>query len=163
SSEQQFSLPGDFKMEAYHLIRVEADAGWVRITLDDKLLRWKQRLGSAPQSVALFTSNASAALRGFAFTEGWQVLFTDAESDPAPLGWNTDDYEYWFLAEELLHTNRDRRQSIITKAGLFDSYELVINARICSDIVAEECFGFMPALQGESGPLLTIERFGDGW
>jgi Glycosyl hydrolases family 43 len=163
-SEQQFALPGDFKMEAFHLIRIEADSGWVRIVLDDEVIRWKQQLLQPPRTVTLFTSNASAAFGGFALTEGWQDLFTGAESDPRAFGWISDEHEAWLLTEkELLHTRQDRRQSIITKAGLPHAYELAINARVCSDVVADECCGFFPALDGVSGPLVTIEKLGEGW
>jgi len=163
-SEQQFALPNDFRMDAYHLLRVEADSGWVRVVLDDQLIRWKQRLIESPRSVALYTSQASAAFRGFAFTQGWQDLFTGAESNPSALSWITDGEDSWVLAEkELLHTRRERRQSIITKAGLPDSYELVINVRISSEVVADEGCGFFPGLDGDSGPLLTIEKLGEGW
>jgi hypothetical protein len=163
-SSQHFVLPNDFKMEAYHLIRVEADSAWVTIELDNQLIQWKQVLAESPQSVALLTLNASAAFRGFAFTEGWQNEFTGAESVPSSLGWKTTDEDCWLIAEkELRYLPRHRYPSIITKEGLPDSYEFVVNAKICSEVMGDESYGFLPALSGESGPLLKVEKHGERW
>jgi GH43 family beta-xylosidase len=163
-SSQRFVLPGDFNMKAYHLLRIEADSGWVKIVLDDELFHWKQRLVEAPTSVALLTSNAAAAFRGFAFTQGWQNEFTCSESIPSSMSWKTNDDDCWFIAEkDLRYLPRDRRQSTIIKEGLPESYDLVVNAKMCTEVVSDESYGFLPALQGESGPLMTVEKMSDRW
>ena len=163
-SEKDFELPHGFNIEAYHLIRVEADTSRVSITLDDYLVRWEGRIRTAPRHFALIGSGASVSFRGFALTEGWQDLFV-GESTPRLLGWEEEAGEdRWLVTDKALcHSNPNNRESLITKEGLTGSYELVINVKLCSEVLADECCGFLPALEGRSGPLLTIERLGEGW
>lgn len=165
SAEHAFALPDDFNMEVYHLLRVEVGGAQVRVALDERPVKWEYKPDVQWESVALFTSYASAAFRGFALTRGWQDLFMEAQSSPGLLGWKANDEDgRWRVAEnQLWHSGSDKLDSVITKEALAGAYELVVNAKIFGDITADGCFGFLPALEGQSGPLLSVVRIGEGW
>jgi hypothetical protein len=165
-AEERFMLPRGFKPEAYHLLRVEADDYRIRIALDEYLFKWEGRLSLPPRSLALSTSNAAAAFRGFALTEGWEDLFTEPQSNPTLLGWSSESADDVWRVEEkqLWHTDASRRDSVITKGRLPQFCEIVVNAKLVSEADADECYGFLPALaEDDSGPLLTVEKLGEGW
>lgn len=161
--KNELTLPDEFDMRANHLVRIEAGCGCVKIALDGYLMKWEHRLPQGPDSVALFTSKASAGFRGFALTHGWQDLFLVNESDPGVLGWESDGGDWLILDNELRLVSKAKKESAITKFGLPDAYELVVNARLYSDVAADETFGFFPAIDRQQGPLLTVGKLGEGW
>jgi hypothetical protein len=124
-----------------------------------------------PAGVALETRNAAAAFAGFALTEGWQDLFTREAGDPAETGWERlNTAGRWEIRDQQLcysvagyQTGDEARAGIIAKGTPFESYELVVNARV--DVYSEgDCYGFYPAMgAGGPGPLFTISRARDGW
>jgi hypothetical protein len=89
----------------------------------------------------------------------------DEQSSPGLLGWKANDEDgRWRVAEnQLWHSGADKLASVVTKEAPAGAYELVVNAKIFGDITADGCFGFLPALEGQSGPLLSVVRIGEGW
>jgi GH43 family beta-xylosidase len=161
-----FTLPQDFLMTAYHLLRVEVNELQVCISLDENLIKWEGRANLQPHSIALWTQNAAAAFSGFALTQGWQDLFTESSTDPEMLGWHTQsDKESWRIQEQqLFYAGSKILTSIIRKGALLQDYELVVNVRLVKHIFAKEAYGFLPALDSnQAGVLLTVVQSDAGW
>jgi GH43 family beta-xylosidase len=164
--ELRFTLPQDFQMTAYHLLRVEVNQLQVHISLDENLVKWQGRLRLQPHFIALWTQDAAAAFSGFALTHGWQDLFTELYTDPEMSGWQAQsDKENWRIQEQqLFYIGSENVASIITKSALPEDYELVVNVRLVQETYAEQAYGFLPVLDGnQSGTLLTVARNGAGW
>ncbi len=164
--EQEFALPPDFKMDAYHLLRVEADEALVKIRLDHTTVKWYETLNMPPQNINLWTDSAAAAFTGFALTRGWQDLFAEQYTNLQQLGWQTKANEDgWMIKDQQLwYQNRHTLDSIITKSVLPNSYEMVVNVKLCSEAVAGSGYGFLPALNTSGvNVLFTVEKTEKGW
>jgi hypothetical protein len=161
-----FSLPQDFLMTAFHLLRVEVNGLQVGFSLDENLIEWQGRVSRQPHSIALCTENAAAAFCGFALTQGWQDLFAAPYMSPEMLGWWAPSRkEDWRIQEQqLCYIGAEGLASSIQKRALPENYELVINVRLVKESSAEAAYGFFPALVGgQAEPLLTVVRNGSGW
>jgi GH43 family beta-xylosidase len=161
-----FSLPEDFQMTAFHLLRVEVNGLQVCFSLDENLIEWQGRVSRQPRSIALCTENAAAAFCGFALTQGWQDLFAEPYMSPEMLGWWAPSrQEDWRIQEQqLCYVGTESLSSSIRKKALPKDYELVINVRLVKENSAEAAYGFLPALAGElAEPLLTVARSAEGW
>ena len=164
--EEEFALPPDFKMDAYHLLRVEVDESLVKIRLDDCAVVWHGSASIAPHQVRLWTDSAAAAFSGFALTRGWQDLFAEQFTDLKQLGWQTKpNEESWIIKDrQLWYQNFHMLDSIIAKSVLPNSYEMVINAKLCSEAAAGCGYGFLPALNTSGvNVLFTVEKTDKGW
>ncbi len=165
-SHQNFQLPANFDFNVFHLLRVEVNGLRVQISLDGYVLNWTGRLNSQPLSLALMTRDATAEFAGLALTGGWQDWFTEAETDPVMLGWETtaSDDRWRIINQQLRFIGPAGEPSILTKGPVPADYELVINARLIRDSRPYECYGFYPALSAdEFSPLLTVKLNQDGW
>ncbi|MBI3654755.1 MAG: family 43 glycosylhydrolase [Acidobacteria bacterium] len=158
--EQSFALPKSFRMEAYHLLHLEVNSALIKICLDDNAVRWHSRINGLPQALALWTHNTAAAFAGFALTCGWQDLFTESHSSPDKLGWEIkpDNGNWHIKAQQLWFAGSRSVPSILTKGSLPEDYEFVVNVKLCSPPNNGVGYGFLPALQNNFGPLLTVER-----
>jgi GH43 family beta-xylosidase len=181
---EQFALPDDFRPDAYHLLRVEANGQMVNITLDQAVRRWQGRIAVVPKGVELMTQSMAAAFAGFAMTVGWQDLFTERNLDPVGLGWQSlqGDGGWYIENQQLCFSNRRRpsepdtlrpikndlavveQSGILAKGPFIKDYELVVNARLGQPALEESAYGFYPAMGGgDSGPLFRIEREMADW
>ena len=164
-------LPPAFDPAAYHHLRVELNAGHVRLSLDHSALRWQGRVGVAPTGLALRTLNTAAAFVGLGLTVGWQDLFEDAGS-PTDLGWQGAEthaaafrpQSRWTLGgAELRFEAEGDAAGALRKGPPLRDYELVVNARL-DPTQPDAAYGVYPALADNgAGPLLMVERHGDGW
>ncbi|HET9531761.1 MAG TPA: family 43 glycosylhydrolase, partial [Blastocatellia bacterium] len=73
-AERRFDLPEVFRMDAYHLLRIEVDNGFARIALDGATARWAGRIFVEPQGIALVTADSPAEFRGFALTPAFGII-----------------------------------------------------------------------------------------
>ena len=165
-SHQNFQLPANFDFDAFHLLRIEVNGLRVQVSLDGYVLNWTGRLNSQPLSLALMTKEATADFAGCALTGGWQDWFTEVETDPVMLGWETtaSDDRWRVINRQLRFIGPAGEPSVLTKGPVPADYELVINARLIRDSRPYECYGFYPALSAdEFSPLLTIKLDQDGW
>src|SRR5581483_2187357 len=163
---QNFQLPATFDFNAFHLLRVEVNGLRVQLSLDGYIAQWAGRLPSQPLALALMTRAAATDFAGFALTGGWQDLFTEAETDPVMLGWQTtaSDDRWRINNQQLRFIGPAGEPSVLTKGPVPTDYELVVNARLITDSRPPECYGFYPALSAnEFSPLLTIKPSVDGW
>jgi GH43 family beta-xylosidase len=163
---QNFQLPASFDFNAFHLLRVEVNGLRVQLSLDGYIVKWVGRLPSQPLALALMTRAAAADFAGFALTGGWQDLFTEAETDPVMLGWETtaSDDRWRINNQQLRFIGPAGEPSVLTKGPVPADYELIVNARLITDSRPPECYGFYPALSAnEPSPLLTIKPSADGW
>jgi GH43 family beta-xylosidase len=156
-----FSLPQDFALTAFHLLRVEVDETFFRIELDDRVVQVEGQLSAlpAPDRIALYTERKSAAFTGFALTVGWTDLFNHA--DYRARGWETiagsDDWHV--VGQELCSVAADDTAQVVCKGALLADYELVINARLDRAATQAGAYGFYPAFGAQArGPLLTVAR-----
>jgi GH43 family beta-xylosidase len=164
-SHARLPLPPDFDATAVHLLRVELNAGRALIALDGNARRWRTQIPAdlTIDALALVTERAPAAFSGLAVTAGWQDLFAERGVHPAELGWQTEDRAAWRVdAGELWHQHE--HASAIFKGLPLAAYELVVNARLVDRDDPADTYGFYPAgVAGASGPLVAIERSGEGW
>ena len=118
-----------------HLLRVEVDGIRGSFTLDGALL-WQGRLERPADRLALATGHDAAEFSGFALTAGWEDLFVEEGGRLRVTG------------------------SEIFRGPAFVDYELVVNARL---VEKSGVWTIAPALDGESGPRLCLERREGMW
>jgi GH43 family beta-xylosidase len=159
-------LPAGFDPGAFHLLRVEINAGRAVVALDGNARRWTTRLPNDEEidTVALATERATAAFSGFAITAGWQDLFAERGVNPADLGWRTEGAGAWRVDDGRLLGVALPGGASAAKGPPLEQYELVINARLDDDAQADGSYGFHPAYREQApGPLFVVERRDDGW
>ncbi|HEX6900422.1 MAG TPA: glycoside hydrolase family 43 protein [Thermoanaerobaculia bacterium] len=120
---------------ADHLLRVEVDGLRGSFTLDGLLL-WQGRLERPADRVALVAGRDAAEFAGFALTPGWEDLFVEEGGRLRVAG------------------------SEIVRGPAFAEYELVVNARVDGESGG---WSIAPALDGESGARLVLERREGAW
>jgi GH43 family beta-xylosidase len=159
-------LPAGFAPAAFHLLRVELNAGRLSVCLDEAAARWEARLDHAgPLRLALITEGAAAEFAGFALTTGWADEFYPGEGAPEEWGWHAAGGDLlgaggWRVAGGDLRA--PARAAPLLKGPLPAAYELVVNARL--DDPAAGGFGFYPAArEGDLGPLVALELSEAGW
>ncbi|HVG21376.1 MAG TPA: hypothetical protein VNI02_20210, partial [Blastocatellia bacterium] len=170
-TDLSMDLPQGFNAEAHHLLRLEADGRTMSVALDgSSKTSWRGKVAIEANAVALITRQMGAAFAGFALTVGWQDLFDYGLDGWQPLQSGAearvDDYQLRLSDNQPYEQveSAPERVAAIAKGPPLESYELVVNARLDRARGADGCYGFYPALAGkESGPLLTVERDGDGW
>jgi GH43 family beta-xylosidase len=118
-----------------HLLRVEVDGPRGSFTLDGALL-WQGLLERPADRVALATGRDAAVFSGFALTRGWEDLYLEEGG-------------------RLRATGPE-----IVRGPAFVDYELVVNARLDEEAGA---WIIAPALDGELGPRLRLERRNEAW
>jgi len=118
-----------------HLLRVEVDGPRGSFTLDGALL-WQGFLERPADRLALATGRDAAVFSGFALTPGWEDLFLEEGGRLRAEG------------------------SEIFRGPAFVEYELIVNARLDDE---SGVWTIAPALDGESGPRLRLERREAAW
>ncbi|HSE97159.1 MAG TPA: glycoside hydrolase family 43 protein, partial [Blastocatellia bacterium] len=171
TEERGFDLPDEFAADEYHLLRIEVDGSFASISLDGATVRWSGRVDARAAGVALFAREAGGAFAGFALTAGWQDLFVREGLDAAETGWEiTEGEPRWSIKDGRLcylmegdQAKGESEPGVIAKGEAFESYELIVNARLV-DYSGKGGYGFYPAMGADgSGPLYTVERASDGW
>ncbi|HYP29629.1 MAG TPA: glycoside hydrolase family 43 protein [Blastocatellia bacterium] len=161
--EESFEVAPPFQATAYHLFRAEVDGSFARLWLDGRPLCGGRFEGEA-NALALVTERLGAAYSGFALTGGWEDLFVDQPGDPERSGWRAVRGDWKVGEGHLAQPDEEGEDAMIDKGPPFDSYEMVVNARLDKAASAESGYGFYPALDREGrGPLLVVSREGDGW
>ncbi len=139
---------------AFRLLRLEVDGPRVAASLDEGAPFFHGTLEGSVTGLSLTARETPAEFSGFALTGGWEDLFEE-EGDPAASGWETEDGS-WRIEEGRL---RGEGESRIARGPALSSYLAVVNARL----EAGEGYGFAPALSGEAGPWILLERGPEGW
>jgi hypothetical protein len=161
--EQRFKLPDAFDMNSFHLLRIQVNGKLVSVALDNQQ-RWQSRIATPPARIRLLTHKVSATFAGLALTYGWEDLFTEQTIHPSEWQVGESSGDWRIRDQELWNWNREDQHSVITKGPLFESYELVVNARLDKAWGADGCYGFYPMVdEAEGWPLFTVESDGEGW
>lgn len=90
-------------------------------------------------------------------SQGWEDLF-EVDGDPADSGWEVAAGRAT-VSGGRLHLHPSGGIVRIARGPDFDSYELVVNVRLAGEGGAR----IYPALVGDSGPEIALEREGGGW
>jgi hypothetical protein len=138
----------------FRLLRLEVDGPRVAASLDEDAPFFQGILEGSVTGLSLTALKTPAEFSGFALTGGWEDLFEE-ESDPAAAGWETADGSWRIEGGRL----RGEGESRIARGPALTSYLAVVNARLESG----EGYGFAPALSGEAGPWILLERGPEGW
>jgi GH43 family beta-xylosidase len=154
----ELPLPPDFVPAAYHLLRIELNAGRLTMQLDEAAARWELQLEPGkPLALGFCTEGAGAAFAGFALTEGWCDLFFPDDGAPAAWGWHGD--AGWRVAAGALLSPPEG--GTLLKGPLPAAFELCVNARL-ADPAAH--YGFYLAARPDArGPLVIVEHTSTGW
>jgi GH43 family beta-xylosidase len=155
----EIALPADFDFGAFRLLRVERNAGRLRVTIDEVVASWEPAAPASAGPLALVTRDASAAFSGFALTAGWQDSFED-EATPQTLGWSGSGD--WRVEAGLLTCDARGGEASLIKRDPLRGYELALNVRLDGGAGG---YGIYPlASDDERGPLLrVVPRYEGVW
>ena len=155
----EFALPADFDFGAFHLLRVDRNAGRLVVALDDVAARWEIGAPASAGPLSLVTQGASAAFAGFTLTQGWEDLFA-GDGPVEALGWQGAGA--WHIGGGLLRCDARGGEAVLFKGGLLpERCELVVNARREAGAGG---YGIYPAANNDGpGPLLRVEQQGEAW
>jgi GH43 family beta-xylosidase len=151
-------------VDAFRLLRLEVDGPRVSLSRDEGIPIWRGRIeentDGSVAGLSLIAEGGPAELSGFALTAGWEDLFEE-DGDPGALGWEVLDGGTWRVEKGRL---RGEGTSWIAKglalgSSLAGSYLVIINARLEQG----DAYTFAPALDGDAGPRIALERDGQGW
>jgi len=140
-----FSLPEDFNAAAFHLLRVETDAGFVKIALDEANFRFEKILGKSANRIALAAENMRGGFSAFSLTEGFEDLFDWQDSDIERRGWQklTEAGDCRVENGALLLSNKSDSDAVLTKGAALEDFELAVNVRRSENSGAGGAFGFL--------------------
>jgi GH43 family beta-xylosidase len=140
-----FSLPEDFNAAAFHLLRVETDAGFVKIALDEANFRFEKILGKSANRIALAAENMRGGFSAFSLTEGFEDLFDWQDSDIERRGWQklTEAGDCRVENGALLLSNKNDSDAVLTKGAALEDFELAVNVRRSENSGAGGAFGFL--------------------
>lgn len=160
--KQILTLPGQFDFNSFHLLRIESNWRFVKISVDDQTLSWNGKVDIDADKLSLVTQEASAVFAGFAVTRGWEDLFEEPGIDVMEIGWKSTDPNRWFVQDSQLWCS-DGDASFLEKASVPGDYELVVNARLGNETGSDACYGFLPAVKENEGLLFTLGRSEGRW
>ena len=159
-----FPLPEDFNFQAFHLLRVEVDCLWLKISLDENTICFEKSLESFAPQICLLTESSTAAFSGFALTAGFEDLFEDSNLEKR--GWRklSENGEARVADKNLLLTSRDRSETIFYKEISARDFELAVNFRLVETFGENFRFGFCPAFaETAQAEFFSIEKTGGRW
>ena len=143
--EEKFVLPKDFDPSAFHLLRVEKDGFFVKIQLDEASFRFEKLLEKSSNRIALAAENAAHAFSGFALTEGFEDLFDWQNGEIARHGWqkSPETSECRVAEGELIFSNKDKKEAVLTKGAAFENFEFAVNFRLDESFDDDAEYGFL--------------------
>jgi len=152
--EQLLALPADFAPGAFHLLRVEVNAGLVRLALDEAALRWSARLPAGSDlPIALCCAGAPAAFAGFALSAGW-LDEMDGPAEPPP-GW--EGTHAWHVQDGELRPPPGPELTWLSKGPLPAAYELAVNVALDAADESARALVIAPAAGADDrGPELAL-------
>jgi GH43 family beta-xylosidase len=169
SKREEFKLPGGFRPDVYHQLRLEVDHMFVCVTLDEGAIRWRgqfefERNSSFNFKLCLFTENTPAAFRGFTLTLGWEDDFADP--DIYARGWAVMPVRTEEAIQSPIVRRRcggrftDERLSKRLPLEGLEAYELVVNLKIdpaTASTLAPPSYEIFPGVEHPSDGDLTLK------
>ncbi len=145
SEEQIFRLPAEFSASDFHLLRVEVDALYVKLSLDETVVRFEKLIGKSSVQIALVAENINAAFSGFALTEGFEDLFDWTDAEIEKHGWQkfTDKGVCRVENQQLFLINQDESETILIKGAAHKNFEFAVNLRLIETFGEKSEFGFL--------------------
>ena len=161
---ETFALGADFDFEAFHLLRLEIDGSFIKITLDESAVRYESFLENAATQISFFADKTKAAFSGFSFTEGFEDLFENAE--PEKKGWRkiAGSGDFRVENQNLIVSGDDGKETIFGKDIPSGDYDLAINFQLRELLSDDGTFGFYPAFdEKERAPCFLFEKTNGKW
>jgi GH43 family beta-xylosidase len=159
--DQERPLPGDFRADVDHLLRLEVNGRRVRFSLDGALARWEGLADAPPSALALFSHGVRARFAAFELTVGWEDSFAHGACEPADLGWETwQAGGNWRAGEGALQCIDAHGGAALVKGPAVDGFEMVVNARIAQ---GQGSYGVVFASGPDRALLATVEAAGRAW
>ncbi len=142
---EKFDLPEDFEVSAFHLLRVEADGGFVKVQLDEASFRFETLLEKASNRIALAAEKMRAAFSGFSLTAGFEDLFDWKNAEIERRGWRklSAAGDCRIAGGELIFSNQSETEAILTKGAAFENFEFAVNFRLGESFGDDAAFGFL--------------------
>ena len=140
-----FDLSDDFVPQAFHLLRVEVDGFYIKLSLDENTIRFEKLLEKSSTQIALIAEKMQAAFSGFALTEGFEDLFDRQDSETETCGWNNITGEGFCRIEnqQLIFSNKSENDAILIKGAAHAEFEFVANVRLVETFGEKFDFGFL--------------------
>jgi GH43 family beta-xylosidase len=143
--EESFDLPEDPDSFVFHLLRVEVDAGFVKLSLDEANFRFEKLLEHSSNRIALTAKNMRAGFSAFSLTEGFEDLFDWHGSEIRRRGWRKLSGTIDCRVEngELFLSNKNRREAILSKGEPAERFEFAVNIRLADILGENAASGFL--------------------
>jgi len=157
---QELPLPPGFDAQAVHLFHLEVDGRRASAVLDGVGCPWTGPIEEPVTALGLAADWLAAEFSGLALTAGWEDLFLD-EGEPEAHGWGFLEAGSgdWRVEEGRLRQRAPGASSVLIKGPAFESYELVVNARLDRDAGLHRGWEILPAVAEEDpGPRIALER-----
>jgi GH43 family beta-xylosidase len=149
--------------ESFHLLRIETDELFVKITLDENRFRFEKFTETIGNRIALIAENSTVAFSGFALTRGYEERFENENLEKK--GWRkmTESGEWKIENQNLFLASRNETETIICRGTPEENYEFAVNFRL-EEISSENgSFGFYPAYdENTPTPYFLIEKTNAG-
>jgi hypothetical protein len=122
------ALPDEFVPDAIHLVRIDVDRQFLKISLDEKILFSVGSIDPSPKKIALLANGIEVAFSGFALTGGFEDLFETNDD----LGWHTlDDKGRCYVENKLLSvSSKTGEETKALKMQAVREYDFAVNIRL---------------------------------
>jgi len=143
--EEPFPLPDDFVPNAFHLLRIDVNGPYVKITLDEAIVRSARLSDRTPKSLSLTARDVKAEFSGFALTCGFEDLFERSEAEIENHGWKQLSGDGFSIVKkgDLLISAKREATVILTKCDAQRNYEFAANLRLV-EVHGDDCgLGFV--------------------
>jgi GH43 family beta-xylosidase len=143
--EEIFDLPEDFEASAFHLLRVEADAGFVKILLDEANFSFEKPLEKSSNRIALTAEKMRAGFSAFSLTEGFEDLFDWPNAEIERRGWQKLSETGAIRAAngELFLSSKGETEAILTRSETAENFEFAVNIRQTENFGERSAAGFL--------------------
>ena len=158
--EEKFDLPEDFDSSVFHLLRLEADARFIKLSVDEANFRFEKFLENSANKIALGAQKMRAGFSAFALTEGFEDLFDWQSAEAERRGWRklSEAGDLRIENGEFFLSNKNVNDAVLTKGGAAENFEFAVNIRLVENFGENAAFGFLLLDEaGEAVERLTFE------
>lgn len=155
--KETYRLPEDFEASVFHLLRLETDEKYIKISLDEANFRFEKLLEHSSNRIALTAKKMRAGFSAFALTEGFEDLFDWQASEIRRRGWRklSETIDCRVENGELFLSNQNGEETVLTKGSAAENFEFAVNFRLVETFNENAAFGFLILNEKDE----EIERF----